>query len=357
MSESDADMCYNKDKINRKGGYMVKAINSRAIDDDFLDEFLNGKLNKLLQVIQQDDSLIMCLRGNYTDVYYRSCCILEISKAFNFSVNKNYGISPDELNGAINFDKKNWTDYFRYAKELIDKHSFKKRTGNDKAKKKTYKLEKDIQQLMFKENSYNSIANETDYFIFDIEYDNGEIAENIDGKIKISKPRFDALAISLPKNDRHFGKKPKTVNLALIEIKAGLTAINEADKNSKNTKIKKASLSDHYNDVITFMKNTDKADFLKEMKKVFNQMVKLGLINIEAKPENISLDNDSEIQFIFVLANYNDNSVHLKRALKKMDENVPFKTYFATSSFMGYGLYEKCMISLSEMKQKYEDKI
>ncbi len=348
---------------------MVKAINPRAIDDDFLKEFLNGKLKNLLNVIQQDDSLIMCLRGSYTDVYYRSCCILEISQSLRFSVNKDYGIKLNQLTGAVNFSEDNWIKYFKFAKQLIDNHSFKKRTKNtdnskNEERNKAYKLEKDIQQLMFKENSYNNIANETDYFIFDIEYDNGEIVENIDGQIKKSKPRFDAVAICLPNYDRKFGKTSKTVNLALIELKAGLNAISEREEdaineeNNKNGKKKKAaSLSDHYNDAITFTKNTDKEKFLAEMKKVFKQMVDLGLINIKASPDKISLNEKSEIEFIFVLANYNDRSKKLAVALQKMDENVSFKTYFATSSFMGYGLYKECMISLSDMKQKYEDKI
>ena len=58
--------------------------------------------------------------------------------------------------------------------------------------------------------------------------------ENIDGQIKKSKPRFDAVAICLPNYDRKFGKTSKTVNLALIELKAGLNAISEREEDAIN---------------------------------------------------------------------------------------------------------------------------
>jgi len=289
----------------------MQQIKTRALKEDFLNEFLFGKLNNILKVIQRDNNLIMCLRGNYTTVYYRGLQILKI-RPDSFDVDKGYGINKPELK----YDEEYWLEYFKSAKQKIDEHCC-----NGQAK-----LEKEIQQIMFRENSCNSIADETDYFIFDLEYAH-------------KKARFDALAIFWSRKDRAFGKD---VKLAIIEIKAGLKAING-----------NASLSKHYNDVKEFIENINMQEFLSDVKNIFSQMTKLGLINTKANPDKISINNN-EIQFIFALANYNDNSALLQKEveLMKINHSSLLKTYIAKSSFLGYGLYEKGMIDVGKMISK-----
>lgn len=288
---------------------MAEKMKTRALNEKFLNEFLTGKLNNLLEIIKSDDSLIMCLRGDYTTVYYRGLQILKIKQNLSFSVDKNYKI---EIQPSLDCD---WIEYFKEAKQKIDTHCLK-----------STKLEKEIQQIIFRENSCNCIADETDYFIVDLEYNHSFSKER--------KARFDALAIFWPRNNRAIGNKTK---LAIIEIKAGLKALNG-----------KCGLVDHHHDVIEFLENINKNEFLNDMKNVFVQMKKLGMINTKANPEKITLDKN--VQFIFALANYNDNSILLRQAINEMpiDEN----TLFATSPCLGYGLYEKHMLDSKKMLEK-----
>lgn len=290
---------------------MVKKIMQRALNEEFLNEFFeNDYLNSVLKIIQNDNSLIMCLRGNYTTVYYRGLQILKIKQNFTFDVDKNYGI---EIVPSL---KCNWLEYFKEAKNKIDEHCSKGQA----------KLEKEIQQILFRENSCNSIADETDYFVIDLEYAHGQ-------------DRFDLIAVFWDRKDRAVGKKTQ---LAIIELKAGIKAIKG-----------NASLSKHYIGVKNFIENIDKQVFLDDMKQVFIQMKKLGLINTKANPNKISIDKNP-IQFIFALANYNDNSRILGDEIDKIpfDKNASFKTLFATSPYLGYGLYEKCMLGIDEIQNK-----
>lgn len=295
----------------RKEVYMDK-IKARALKEKFLNEFLleDGKLHNILKIIQNDNSLIMCLRGNYTTVYYRGLQILKI-KPNGFDVDTGYGIEKP----LLKYDGDYWVEYFKGAKQKIDEHCSMGKAN----------LEKEIQQIIFRENSCNSMANETDYFIFDLEY-----------ALQKKRKRFDAIAIFWPRKDRRYGKKTE---LAIIEIKAGFKAIKG-----------KSGLFEHYNDVKNFLGSVDKEAFLVDMKNMFSQMKKLGLINIKANPDKLSLGKN-KMQFIFALANYNDNSIALRQEIQKIevDPNASFETYFAKSSLLGYGLYEKGMVRVEEM--------
>lgn len=299
-------------------------MKNRALSSNFLDMFKeNGVFHNILEAVKKDDSLIMCMRGNYVTIYYKSLQILKICENGSFDVDKKY-VEEKPVQG---FDVET---YFAKAKIGIDKHCKESRVE---------KLEKEVQQAIVRENNYCSVSNATDYFIIDIEYTQNEL-----------NARFDALAVLWPRKNRKYGEG---LRLAYIEVKAGEKAI-------KGT----SGVSDHYKAIYNFIENLnknnkEKQDFLEDLENVIMQQRELGLWEIGNNNHKISLSKILEPQLMFILVNYNQNSESIQDELENIqdfilekDNNIPFELVFATSSFMGYGLYENCMISLENMQKR-----
>lgn len=299
-------------------------MKNRALNSNFLDMFKeNGKFHNILEAVKKDDSLIMCMRGDYVTIYYKSLQILKIFENGSFDVDKKY-VEEKPIEG---FDVE---AYFAKAKLGIDRHC---------KESKVEKLEKEVQQAIVRENNYCSISNATDYFIIDIEYTQNEL-----------NARFDALAVLWPRKNRKYGEG---LRLAYIEVKAGEKAI-------KGT----SGVSDHYKAIYNFIENLnknnkEKQDFLEDLENVIMQQRELGLWEIGNNNHKISLSKILEPQLMFILVNYNQNSESIQDELENIqdfilekDNNIPFELVFATSSFMGYGLYENCMISLENMQKR-----
>lgn len=345
---------------------MALKIFERALEKTFFDAFYEGGiLNNLLQVIKDDPNLIMCLRKNYTTVYYRGLQILKINQNLIFEVHKNYKIdlgssfekTTNNKNKDENSDKDKtisfkvkeeydirnkdiWIEYFKEAKYKINRHCC---YGQEK-------LEKEIQQIMFRENSYNAEANGTDYIIFDV--------ENAD-----DGARYDLLAVYWSRYSRNSGSKTQ---FAIIELKANIEAIKGNKKEKGKSEEIVASLFEHYKDAKTFIRNIndennkkDRDRFFDDRKQVFTQMINLGLINTNINPDKLSInDKSKKIQFISAIANYNDKSDELQKQIEKiqvqeiMDPCSSMEILFATSSCLGYGLYESYMLNANEMLAK-----
>ena len=299
-------------------------MKNRALNSNFLDMFKeNGKFHNILEAVKKDDSLIMCMRGDYVTIYYKSLQILKIFENGSFDVDKKY-VEEKPIEG---FDVEG---YFAQAKLGIDRHCKESRKE---------KLEKEVQQAIVRENNYCSISNATDYFIIDIEYTQNEL-----------NARFDALAVLWPRKNRKYGEG---LRLAYIEVKAGEKAI-------KGT----SGVSDHYKAIYNFIENLnknnkEKQDFLEDLENVIMQQRELGLWEIGNNNHKISLSKILEPQLMFILVNYNQNSESIQDELENIqdfilekDNNIPFELVFATSSFMGYGLYENCMTSLENMQKR-----
>ncbi|MCQ2965614.1 MAG: hypothetical protein MJ250_02605 [Alphaproteobacteria bacterium] len=292
-------------------------MNTRALKSDFFKEFeKGGKYEKIVELVKADNSLIMCMRGSYVTIYYKSLQILKINEKGTFEVDANYKINPKDYGDS-------WAVYFKDAKEALDNH-------ND-----VEKLEKEVQQALVKENNCGSICKETDYFILDIEYTQSDF----DG-------RFDALAVYWPKDKR---KNGNNLRLAFVEVKAGEKAISGT-----------SGVSRHYKSVIKFMGelNNNKDEFLEDLEKVIEQQRKLGLWEYD-NSRKITFSRTEKPQLIFVLVNYNPNSSYLDNEIKeignyveKYENEIPIETLFARSSFMGYGLYDSCMLSLEYVQKR-----
>ena len=294
---------------------------ARALSNAFFKEFQeNGKYRQILEIVKNDPTMDMFLRGGYVTIYYKCARILEINEKGKFDVERAYyeeEIKPEAQGWS-------WNAYFQQAKTKINEMD-----GS---------FEKEVQQLIVRSNNTAPrVANSTDYFIFDIEYTES-------GK---KSGRFDALAFCWPRKGRNRNDK---VKLAFIEVKAGLNALSGA-----------CGLNDHLQSTYNWLTNNkDFEKIIAGYKEVIKQLKELGLLNVE---KELILSSEKP-QYIFILAEYNTNSDILGREVNGNDnckgmqeflnENpeLPFDLLFATSPFMGYALYEDCMLTWDEFKER-----
>lgn len=303
----------------------------RCLTKTLFNELKEGTLNGLLEYVKNDDTLDMEFRGDYLTIYYRGGELLVVKeKKTKYSwgkLNKKY--IPSEYNGGNGLKNKpnQFEDYIPEAKHLIDYYI---RHG-----KKNHLGEKEIQQLIVKENNYSPNSNDTDYFIVDMEY---EESGNIEGG------RFDLIALRW--DSTVFARKKDEVSLAIIEVKQGINSIRTSEESS--------GLRKHQMDFDAFIekkKNENKLEaFCNDMIKIFKQKCELGLIRANKKIESIETSsklkpNYDSIEFICILANYKEKSDALDNELHEMKE-----CKFITSSFMGYGLFANNIVTLPKKK-------
>ena len=286
---------------------------------EFFKEFQQGKYRGLVEITRSDPGLIMCFRGDYVSFYYKSMRILEISVNGRYDIDSHYGVPCPS-------DDTDWKEYFKEAKQAINRYC------NENNQEKA---EKEIQQLIVKENNSGSICNATDYFIIDTEYTQSGF-----------KGRFDALGVHWPKNKR---KNAEGLSLSFMEIKAGEKAISGS-----------SGLFEHYRSFFNFTeylsKDDRKEEFLKDTENVIKQIRLLDLWSNSQNRNEITLSRTAKPSLVFILSNYNPRSTLLDKEIVKIKEFMRthnseeiFDIYFATSSFTGYGLYDPCMQSLESV--------
>lgn len=140
-------------------------------------------------------------------------------------------------------------------------------------------------------------------------------------------------------------RKKLNFKIAVIETKQGISTLRTSNGNP--------GLRRHYEDYLSFGKCADFEAIANDMCRIFCQKCELGLVRINEHSEPIKGDSaftvDSTPEFIAVLANYKSASENLKNELEEIPEEADIK--FATSNYMGYGLFEQSIISLEEIKK------
>ncbi len=306
---------------------------TRNISREFFNELKEGKFHPVLQTVLEDDTLDLELRGNSVIIYYRGGKMFELFKDGKLtSLDKGWLCAKFCV---IEPSLDNLYSYIPLAKQHIDYYLHKKEGKEQNEKQGKSCIEKEIQQLIVRENNYSPAQEHTDFYIIDTEYVASE-----------SDARFDIVALQWNSNATEH--KLKTMSLVIIEVKYGSGAI----KTDKNPGILK-----HYRDYKNFVDSHHMKEFREEMRKVFWQKVKLGLITIP-KNKNWMPDNkeglkfSDEIKFCVILANNPPKHSALSKELDEMEiEGADMtKCYFFTSSFCGYGLYYKFMKTAKEIK-------
>lgn len=298
--------------------------------NDLINE--NGLLHFLLEHIKRDNTLLLAIRNECFNIYYRGGNLLKVSRnsnsTCNFFFDRSYnktGIYLPDLPTTIKKpdDVQAWIMAFPYLKVIMDSYFADHN-----------KPEKEFQQLIARENNFSSISNETEYFITDIEFSDSDLSA-----------RFDMLAVKWPASGRKDGNK---YQVALIEVKYGDNALAG-----------NAGIVKHLKDFDLFVSDTNRYKLLLDtIRSQFTQLDQLGLLryNHPAKGTKLKLNIELIPEVVFVFANHNPRSTKLLNILgdpwvKQFTESAKFNLKFFVSSFVGYAFHTHCMYPLTDFLQ------
>jgi len=305
----------------------------RKLSESFMNDLMNenGVLHTILERVRGDDTLMLAIREDYINIYYRGGNLLRIEKkgegAYQTFFDDEYNKSGKEMalpptTVRSQDEAKKWIEKFPQLKETMDIYfSIHK------------KPEREFQQLVVRENNHSTISNETEYFISDIEFADPDLSAC-----------FDILAIRWLASDRKKGSKCRAT---LMEMKYGDSAL-DGD----------AGLLKHLRDIRKLVDDDKKyKSLLETMESQFNQLDELGLLNFNrcSNGTKVKLDASDPPEVVFLLANHNPRSTKLSLILNDLDdltheENKPFDLRFFVSSCAGYGLHSDCMLTLTQFK-------
>jgi hypothetical protein len=307
---------------------------NRQLTDSFINDLKDaqGLLHPILERVKQDNTLMLSIRDNYVNIYYRGGNIIRLTRRntgiydafFDKRYIKNDFILP-HLPPAIQRteDVKAWIDALPKLKQAMDIYF-----------SNVNKLEREFQQLIARENNCSSISGETEYFITDIEFSDSD-----------ARARFDLLAIRWTASERKNSRNCKPV---LIEMKYGDNALGG-----------NAGLLKHLQDIDLLVADTERyGSLLKTMTSQFSQLDALELLkfNHPAGGCKINLTTESKPEVIFVLANHNPRSPKLKDILDdpgfiEYAHSLRFDLKFFVAKFAGYGFHTECMLPLSDFRR------
>ena len=296
-----------------------------------------GLLHPILERIKQDHTLMLSIRKGYINIYYRGGNILRIreqrkgcySAFFDTKYNET-GVPCPVLPESIEnqSEARKWVDAFQALKGIMDLY-FSKHS----------KPEREFQQLVARENNFSTVANQSEYFISDIEFSDSALGA-----------RFDILALQWLVAHR---KKTGNCRPALIEMKYGDGALSG-----------RAGMLKHLLDIDALISDRGKYKaLLATMEMQFNQLDDLGLLrfNRVANWTKIQLDASEKPEVIFILANHNPRSAKLHTILndpkiEAYDQSPNFDLRFYVASFAGYALHADCMLTLPRFRRLLENR-
>ena len=298
----------------------------RQLTSTLFNELKDGSFTPLLEYVKADDTLDMEFRGNSFTIYYRGGALLAVKinpdgTCVWDGYNKQYLLKGKNKYEQKHIDVEHFEEYIPEAKHIMDRYIV--------LGPKNHLGEKEIQQLVVKENNYSPNSQDTDYFIVDMEYTDADG----DGRFDLVALRWDSTGTARKKN---------VVSLALIEVKQGY--------NSVRTSASSPGLKSHLKDFNAFIekKSSDGGlqEFRDDMAMIFKQKCELGLISANEKIEGIKQDFplsvESNIDFICLLANYKKASENLRNELEEI-----VSCRFIKSHYMGYGLYADEIFTLT----------
>ena len=209
------------------------------------------------------------------------------------------------------------------------------------------KNEREFQQLVVRENNYSGIANSTDYFIIDIEYDTRKGYSGQKGA------RIDLIAVKWDSDSSsrklHGNFVPK---LSFIEMKYYDSSLGG-----------NAGILAHLEDLQLFLSDDANSESVKhEMLELLQQKRDLGLIPGLKGKRNVLTQFTDEIDVILLIANHDPASGKLNPIISELQEaeeqeQFCFKIKFCTSNFMGYGLFKQNIFSVREFQDRFEKQI
>lgn len=253
-----------------------------------------GKLGGLIEMVKNDDELVLQIREDYFNVYYKGGNMLKVSSENSFQFDYNYfkcEISLDtqeqrkkriDKRRSILESLKNTRDYKTFIdemKKLMDKYWIW--LYNEKHRSLH---EKDTQHALCISNTES-----TDYTIIDLEfqvstrkdctyhYEPSSLPRHTGIYVCEKSPRFDIIAVR--NSDRR---------LCVIELKNGLDAL-----------VGKSGIGDHADSFEGSIGKNPLAEltFTKEMEKVVSDKKRLKLLS-----DDFYIDEKLPIEFIYAYA-------------------------------------------------------
>lgn len=295
-------------------------MKKRSISSSFLEQLKTGSLKSITDYVRVDPYLDLELRGNSVIIYYRGGKVLTVDeKGVLTGLVDEYYLSPGTERVLPSIDGLH--DYLAHAKHIVDIYEF---TQNSKLG------EKEIQQRVVYENNLSVNAENTDYFIADVEWADNDV---LCGRADIVAFRWN-----------HMEHCNRIIQLTLIEVKQGEAAI-------KTNGEKSSGLKKHYKDYLNFKLNKEYVDCVaKDMLLVLKQKKELGLVKGLDKlfeKENIEIEPkiETEPDFLFLLVNYHHYSEKLQMECQVLQDDCKF----INASFCGYGLYKDLIKTKKEL--------
>lgn len=302
----------------------------RIISNNFVRDLEDGVLRNILKYVKSDTTLAMEIRKDCINVYYRGGSLLKIKEAgenlYNGYFDKNYvksensqGVIVECIKGIDSVSKANkLIDYIPKIKQQMD--LWMKIEMPDGG-------EREYKHIVAKENNYGLIGKESDYFIGDIEYRgclNNYLFDMVGVKWSVENTNTDNL------------------DLALFKMYYG----------DNHLKAPEAILS-NLKDIIDFLHNEEYLNHLKaDLKEIYKVKTLLGLLY---PYKELQIDFTDKIEIVYIFGNQSNENQKLKNTLLQIKNSKEYKELskivsvkIATSSFMGYGLYEKNMIDLEK---------
>jgi len=189
------------------------------------------------------------------------------------------------------------------------------------------KDEREIQQLLLRDNNFGSVARSTDYYVCDIEYANAH-------------GRFDVVAVRWPSTPAE-RKRQDGHRLVLAEVKHGDGALDGS-----------AGLHAHVTDVNQYLADPANVAGLKsEMVDVFNQKRSLEFMDCEKDLHGFS---DDLPLLLLVLANHDPGKSRLRELIRSLPPSPHAELRVATGCLLGYGLYDPTVLSIEQALIRFE---
>ena len=290
----------------------------RGLDANFLEALQHGLLRPLLDRVHLDRTLCLALRNDYLNVYYRGGNLLRLARrgdayAATFDVKYARGAPLEVPDSGVREPEhvSAWLDAVPRLKLAMDLY-----LGHHP------KDEREIQQVIARDNNIGRVGRATDYYVCDIEYASRH-------------GRFDLVGVHWPSTgaDR---KRTRGRRLVVGEVKQGDSALSG-----------KAGLHAHLRDVDAFLSDPTRLAGLKdEMVVVFNQKRALELINCGRDIDSFS---DEVPLFLVILVNHDPQSTILRAELATLPSPEHCEIRVVTSSLMGYGIFDPGVLTVDEV--------
>ncbi|MDO5011467.1 MAG: hypothetical protein Q4E31_11625 [Intestinibacter bartlettii] len=302
----------------------------RIISNNFVGDLEDGILRNILKYVKSDTTLAMEIRKDCINIYYRGGSLLKIKEVgeniYNGYFDKNYiktensqSVVVECIPGINNLSKANkLIEYIPKIKQQMD--LWMKIEMPDGG-------EREYKHIVAKENNYGLIGKESDYFIGDIEY-----------RGCLNNYLFDMIGVKWAVDNDN----TKNLDLALFKMYYG----------DKHLKTSKEILND-LNNITSFLNNKEYVNVLKnDLKEIYKVKSMLGLLY---PYKELEINFSQKIEIVYIFGNQSNENENLKNTLiniktsqeyEKISQIVDIKV--ATASFMGYGLYEKNMVTLDK---------